>query len=61
MEMGSARDSNSAIPRLIGSLIPGLTGMKGGAPRASWSALAPIILALSKRVSFGGPIRIFGR
>src|SRR5579862_4255112 len=32
--------------------------MKGGAPRASWSDLAPIILARSKRVSWGGPIKI---
>lgn len=30
--------------------------MKGGAPNASWRERAPIILARSKRVSFGGPI-----
>ena len=28
-----------------------------GAPNDTWSARAPAILALSKRVSFGGPIR----
>jgi hypothetical protein len=30
-----------------------------GAPMAIWRALAPTILALSKRVSFGGPMVIF--
>ena len=42
----------------MGSLTDGGSSTRIGAPRETWRALAPIILARSNLVSFGGPIRI---
>ena len=51
------RSSSSAI--LIGSLLLSCSsGIRGGAPNAICSALAPMTLALSYLVSQGGPILI---
>jgi hypothetical protein len=41
----------------MGSLTLGGSSTRIGAPSETCSARAPTILALSKRVSFGGPIR----
>ena len=59
IEIGRAFEFSSAIANSIGFLIWGGRGIKEGAPRASWSARAPIILARSKRVNCGGPIVMF--
>jgi len=60
IDMGRAPDSSSILASSIVSFTPAPTadwGTRGGAPRESWRARAPIILARSKRVSRGGPMR----
>ena len=56
MVIGSTPSFSSAKAMSNGSLTRGGSSMSIGAPNESWSALAPTILTLSKRVSFGGPI-----
>jgi len=58
IEIGRASSSSSIIAVPIGPLYGPSMGMKAGAPIAIWRDLAPTIRALSKRVSFGGPILI---
>jgi len=58
MEIGSASSSSSADAISIAPLYAPSSGMKGGAPIAICSDLAPMILAFSNLVSFGGPILI---
>jgi hypothetical protein len=58
MLMGRTFAASSATAMSMGLWMLGDTRMNGGAPSASWSDLAPMILALSKRVSCGGPIKI---
>jgi hypothetical protein len=43
----------------MGLEISSVTWMRMGAPIEICRALAPTILAFSKRVSFGGPIKLF--
>ena len=56
MEIGRARASNSAVAIEIVSGILLFHEIKDGAPSVSCRDLAPVILALSNRVSLGGPI-----
>ena len=56
MDTGSASSSSSVVAISIGPLYAPSSGMNGGAPIATCSDLAPMILAFSNRVSLGGPI-----
>lgn len=56
MDIGRALESSSFEARAMGSFSAGLAGINGGAPKDSWRALAPMILALSNLVNLGGPI-----
>jgi len=56
MEIGIAFDSSSALAMLMASASSDDNSIRGGAPKESCRALAPIILALSKRVRWSGPI-----
>jgi len=56
MEIGNALASNSAVAIEMVSLVSSDHGIKDGAPSESCNDLAPVILALSNRVSLGGPI-----
>ena len=56
--IGRASPSSSARAMSMGSITESGRSTRIGAPRDTWSDLAPMILALSNLVSFGGPIRI---
>jgi len=56
MVMGRSPLSSSSLAMSIGRLTFSGISMRTGAPRLIWRALAPIILALSNRVSLGGPV-----
>ena len=56
IDTGSASSSSSAAATSMGPLYPPSIGRKGGAPMAICRDRAPMILAFSNRVSFGGPI-----
>ena len=56
--MGRAFSRSSITAMSMGSETLSGRGASMGAPSETCSALAPTILALSKRVSFGGPIRL---
>jgi len=58
IDIGSASLASSIIARAIESLMLSSIGTKDGAPMASWSDLAPIILAFSNLVSLSGPMTI---
>ena len=51
--------SSSSRAMSIGLEKPSEASMSIGAPIDIWSDLAPTILAFSKRVSLGGPIKSF--
>lgn len=54
--IGRTPSSSSRSAMSIGDSAGSLISSRTGAPMETWSALAPTTLALSKRVSFGGPI-----
>jgi hypothetical protein len=58
MDIGSASPASSIIANAIESRIVSSIGTKAGAPMASCSDLAPMILAFSNLVSLAGPMRI---
>ena len=58
IDIGRASLASSIMAKAIESLMLSSIGTKAGAPIASWSDLAPTILAFSNLVSFCGPIRI---
>lgn len=58
IDIGSASLASSTMARAMESRMVSSLGTKEGAPIASWSDLAPTILALSNLVSFWGPTRI---
>jgi hypothetical protein len=60
MEIGKIPDSSSWIAISTGSINLACNSISIGAPIEICNARAPTILALSKRVNFGGPIRILG-
>jgi hypothetical protein len=57
--MGKIPAPSSFIAMSIGPVKPSETSTSIGAPMEIWRALAPTILAFSKRVIFGGPMEIF--
>jgi len=58
MVIGKMSAASSLSAMSIGPVKPCLESINMGAPIDIWSALAPTILAFSKRVIFGGPIVI---
>ena len=58
IEIGSDALASSDIACVIGSLVASSKEMNDGAPIPNCRERAPMILALSKRVSFAGPIVI---